>query len=299
MNLTKKPLKDYNKIVRDVFEKISYSKTHLKEKLIGSHTLETVDYPSDYDMFEIVIEDTNEARFKKRIVSRLKKIMRGLKKTKTIYFMELMAGDKKWKLDEILSDDFNTSIFDDKSVFKLEVIKWDNKNSLLIPISIVYEFYIYNKNGQNIGLNQEKPTVDTIKSLNQDIKKFKKEKNRMKVLKRKFTKSMVEKDKTMNENLLLIFNSEYGKLYKLIGDLKTAISLLEMYNAPRDRNRVKLFLKTLEETFNTFKMLTFTQRQHNLLKSAIRKRTDKEEKIKQLKGSLLRTLNLKLKDVKV
>jgi hypothetical protein len=294
MVLTKKPLKSFNNMV-NLFKLISYNKKDIAHLLIGSSTYENIAHPSDVDMFEVVVEERKPEIFKKIVIKRLKNIFRTIKKRnkKSMYFIDFSAGDKNWTLDELLSKQFNESIFNEKSYFKLEVAHYDHESGKITPVSIVYEFYAY-----TTGLNQSKTTLDSIETLNYDIKKLRSQKNKMKMYKRMFTKAIVQDDKDMIDKLLILFNSEYGKLYRIISNIKTCSKILELYKKPKDIKRVSRFLYSIKQEILDFKIITLNKVQHKLIDSVIRTR-NKIEKLNKLAQSLQKTLDIKMKKYRI
>jgi hypothetical protein len=292
-----KPYKDYDERLRNTFKMISFQKKNVSGLLMGSSTYEVIEHPSDVDMFEIVIEEKDADVFKRSIIKKLRSIFQEIQKERSVYFIEFMANDRKWTIDEVMSDEFNTSIFDSNSFFKLEVVK--RIDDILVPISIVYEFYAKGKDTLE-GLNQEKPTLNDIKSLNDDIRKFKKEGNIMKMFKRMYAKAIMQKDRTIIDYLTMVFNSDFGHLYMLINDLKTCLSVSKLYNKPTDDRNIRNFLLVIYDELSTLKLFDFTILQHRLMKRCIRaKNASRVDLLNKLIASLKRTLTVALKRANV
>lgn len=118
------------------------------------------------------------------------------------------------------------------------------------------------------------------------------------MLKRKFAKAVQENDRPTMEYLIMVFNSDYGHLYKLISDLKTCLAVSRMYKKPSDLKRLRTFLEVIVEQLSLLKLFDFTNLQHKLMKRCIRSK-NKVDPLVLLIASLKRTLTLGLKRAKI
>ncbi len=280
---TKKPY-EYNENVKKVFNLISY-KNH-EPQITGSNSMK-FKYASDYDMFSVVISNKSLDGLKKEVVKNFQYMMKNIKVEDNIYFIEFKCGVDKdgeplyWTIQQVLqgrNGNYKLSnVLDEKSIIKIEIVAYiDGK---FIPFSDVFHFQINDK-----GINQEKITIDTVESLSKDINKYYKDKNTMKVLKRLFIISNLEKNTKLSENLISIFQSDIGFLYKTKSDIQTIISVLEKYNNKLLIERVHSSLQTIKESLSTQTAHKFSAQVYSTF--------DKIQKLKSSKSIVRRLTKL-------
>jgi hypothetical protein len=94
-----------------------------------------------------------------------------------------------------------------------------------------------------------------IKELNKDIILYSKEKNYLKVLKRKFSLFRQKDTKLPLQNKLLeFFNSPVGSMYKSIGDLKTILLLHEQDFRKVSNDDLYKFQQIIKTNLNMFNL---------------------------------------------
>jgi hypothetical protein len=98
----------------------------------------------------------------------------------------------------------------DETRMKMDVIYI--VNGIFIELSEIYKI--------NINGHKNYSSVDVKNELEQEIKKYQKEGNYMKMLKRKYSLLKFNPNKRVMEEFETIFNGQYGMLYNLINQLK-------------------------------------------------------------------------------
>ena len=229
----------YNNNISKLFHLLTYKKAD--PIVMGSNAMKFY-YGSDYDLFSIVQTHESLAALKKNVYMEFKKMMQNILMKKDVYFIELLAGvdadgkSLKWRPKELIKGFQKKDgkiykfmdILNEESIIKIEIVGYVPGVGF-IPVSNAYEFQT--SDGQ--GINHEKITVDTVASLKKDIQKFHEKKNLMKILKRLFIISLTEKNKTLSEKLINIFNGDIGRLYKVKSDLEgIGEVILEYHDKP-------------------------------------------------------------------
>lgn len=158
-------------------------------------------------------------------------------------FIDINKGFK------ILYPDRKKSFIDsikDKTLIKLDIISYINGD--FVEISNIYEFY---DDGKGINIDEKISRSKILKSIKEDIEKFKKDKNYVKVFKRYFVIAKLNKDFKLLKLLSNMFNSNIGLLYKSISDFKTIIQLLALKKPPLNRifDNIQLIKSNLSNIF--------------------------------------------------
>lgn len=123
--------------------------------------------------------------------------------------------------------------FSSPGITKLDIIALV-QNSRYTEFSIIYKF---SNNGK--VLNPE--PVDFQKAVKESILYYKLKNHPFKVLKREFSLARVEKDETQLKRLHRLLDSDLGKLYLVLSDIGTLITLLRDHtNVPLDKVRFEL-----------------------------------------------------------
>lgn len=141
---------------------------------------------------------------------------------------ELKFHIVRWTPKEILA---NHKTLRDGSTMTLEqafhtpgIAKMDTiglvQNNRFTDFSVIYEF----KAGPTV-LNPEKIDIET--SLKEAIIAYKTKGNFFKLMKRYFALAKYKNDAKVIDRLAPVFNSDLGRLYHIIGDIGTLVSLLE------------------------------------------------------------------------
>ena len=152
------------------------------------------------------------------------------------------------------------------------------QNNKYTDFSIIYEFH----NGDKV-LN---PSFEDIgRSLSEDIVFYKNENNPFKVLKREFALAKFRGDDATLVKLTPILNSDLGRLYSMLSDVGTMITLLEdKQNVPMKNLRYELD-QFKSRMANVYQLDDFLKAEHTLLghiNSAI-KTTSKSQLLTHLK----------------
>ncbi len=239
MELTKEKTKsEYNEDVKKLISIFTFN--NIKPILKGSYGLSNIDYYADYD-FWVIIENRNYSV--KENYEEFKKILNLILDNMDIYFLEFktqdLKGNKfKWLPNEYFDfDNFKKYFSENKEYCKIDVVLWsDNK---FIEASVNYWFSFENK-------TPEKGK----KEFNESIKELKKEGNYYKVLKKLYSLEVLKenkKDKILIDNLITIFNSELGKIYKDINNIDAIEKVKEYYgDEPLTKKRIELNLNEIE-----------------------------------------------------
>lgn len=190
-------------------------------------------YPKDVDIQEnIIFEDTDLEKFKNKIANGLQKIGKHIKNTKDVYFLDFKACGKHWNLKQLINGKNNKinlvdciTINNENASLKIDVVQF--KDSEFIEYSNVF-----------LISKGERPKLDIIKIFNNDIQEYKQKNNFAKVLKKKYSIAKYSDNKEEMEKLDKLFNSDFGLLYKIIGELDTMILVLSIYNDSKIKNDV-------------------------------------------------------------
>lgn len=238
MNILQK--KSLDEINSDIYKLINTIK--IKDNkiiLLGSSSLKSQQYFSDYDFYSSIKDKPNTDEAYKIFSDILDKI----KNYNNCYFIELKLqkknGNKK-KFNKI--DDFNKKDFDkfykDIDIIKIDLIFFTDYE--FIEVSIIYNF--------NTDITDKE---EYIKNINKDITELKDEGNYYKVLKRLFSIYKLNNDRPKLLYLSKIFNSILGKQYKKISNLNTLLLLLNHYKDDDTLKKVEINLKAIKEPTST------------------------------------------------
>lgn len=136
---------------------------------------------------------------------------------------KILRDGRKYTLEEA----FHSPI-----ISKMDVIALVQQNRFT-DFSAVYEFY---NNGK--ALNPDK--VDINKSLKEDIAYYTLSGNYFKAIKRQFALAKFKDDTAAMKRLTPILNSDLGRIYHILGDVGTLLSLLEETQPPLSLVRYEL-----------------------------------------------------------
>jgi hypothetical protein len=248
----KKPIQSFPKQEQDTFKLLSFPNSKLD--IMGTSSMH-FKYASDIDLFDVVYVHEDLKKFISTVSKFFKDMVKAIQANNDLYFLDFICmtddGDplhwtaKDIKRGHTISNDWKHSmvdIFHEQNVIKIDIAQYIDGR--FTAISNWYEFRFPN----GIGINQEKETRDTPKSLREDIKRFYYEKrNYMKVLKRVFIIAQKDKNKKLINKLVSIFESDIGKLYKLKSEIGTMISVLENYSDAKTIERVKSSLQNIKQ----------------------------------------------------
>jgi hypothetical protein len=245
--LKKKPVQSFANSTQNVFRLLSYPDS--KVDVMGTSSLR-FRYVSDIDLFDVIYIHTDKEKFRTQAVNFFQELIKKIRVENDLYFIDFIATmendePKHWTKQEIVSNNFD-SLFDHQNVIKIDIAQYTGGRFL--AVSNWYEF----RYGNGRGINQEKETRDSPKSLREDMKKiYYMKKNYMKVLKRLFIIATNDKNDKLVKKLTEIFESDLGKLYKIKSELDTMVSVLEVYHDKQTVDRVKSALQLLKQDCST------------------------------------------------
>jgi hypothetical protein len=232
MNITdKKPKYTYDDLIKFIITHFQIGRNPLE--LVGSSSLQSQKYPSDFDLITSVSNKTNSETFFNNINSWTEII----DENPNLYFIELKIQTKKGEKFRYFNYDIPINYSDFKTKYKnVDFIKLDliaYIDNIFKDVSIIYSF------------GEPPTTIQKLKKLNEDMEQFKKENNWFKVLKRLFVYYSIKDNKRITLYLNEIFNSKLGELYAIVNNIKTIETLMEYYDSSDIETKVLLNLKDI------------------------------------------------------
>lgn len=228
MDITeKKKSSDLDDNIKDIMDILKFK--YDKLKIIGSSSLKSLKYFSDYDFKADIKYNYSD----KEIYDEIKGILRNIFDNPNLYFVEMKIQNKEHKYKWFIGDTIN---YDDfiKKIKNMDYIKIDLLayiNFEFVTISVNYNFK-YDKNKEDI-----------IKKLNNDIKELIKEKRYFKILKRIYSISKINNDNNNVLYLTKIFNSDIGYKYKLLNVIGTLFDVIKYYKKePQIKKKIEIVL---------------------------------------------------------
>jgi len=219
-----------------VLKALKYPNSNIK--VIGTASLKSQKYPSDYDIITNVKDKDPE-----RVYNTFKKIISKTNKMPNVYFIELKIQGK--------TDNDKKKFFDNENIPKDEFIKQFNRGVEFIKIDYVVRFgNIFKDVSINYFFNTELTREDIfhilLTRMNNDAREYRKEGRYFKALKRIFNIYRYLRQKRSLVKLAKFFNSEFGRLYALSSNLKTIKLLVESgYRDADTRTKILINLKDL------------------------------------------------------
>jgi hypothetical protein len=208
-------------------------------KLMGSSGLKSQQYFSDYDLFSTV-DKTDCEKIYRRLLTILKNTSKWVQNplgNPEMYFIEfkLQTKDGK-KLRRLDKFKLFCEYFKNVDFIKLDfVIRLENR---FIELSIIYSF------------GKQDKIEDYKSSLNKDIRELMKEGKYYKVLKRIFSMRAKEPKNPDRDRRLIqltrFFNSEYGKMYQDVSNLRAIETLSKQYKDELTKRKIEQNLKDLK-----------------------------------------------------
>jgi hypothetical protein len=244
-----KKRKRFSKDVKNVFELITFNMRNTD--IMGSAGLSSQKYFSDYDLFEVVFRDYNDFE---SVYKDFLKMIDDIEKSGFVYFQDFKLGvdnnnnSLHWSLEEIkhsfkdikykntVQRKYFINALKDKSLIKLDVSAFIN--NVFVEFSNIYDIH-YDKKTFLPNIK------DIIISLKIDMIDLLQQGQYMKYLKRLFTVSKLERNYDILKPLTNLFNSKYGKMYKLASQIKTILTMKQVGYDLEDR------YKKAVETINT------------------------------------------------
>ena len=228
-------IKPVSKIIVDYIKILQYK--NKKVEIKGSSSLQSQQYYSDIDLFSDISSIADNSI---EIYREIMRILHHANLRHDMYFIEfkIQTLHNKYKFHKIEDITESKFIKDFKDVQFIKIDFVIRLNYKFMELSIIYNF------------DKKYEDVDFIKMMNDDIKELMKENNYYKILKRVFSKIAYQKEEHLQyDKALLIFlskffNSEYGKQYQEVNNLKALDLLLTHYN---DMKTIKLVLDNLRD----------------------------------------------------
>ena len=209
-----------------IFRSIQFA--NVKSTVIGSYSLESQRNAGDIDI-DVYIEGRVEYDF---VVKEMKKILKNVDDNDNIYFIEFKVqyNDPNKKI-KFLADQIDDVEIPKENFNKIEYLKID------LVIFLVDSF---KEMSINYWLN---PTMhDVEKSIKDDIKDQVKEGNYYKAVKWSFSLAKFLNDKPKGIMISEFLNNYTGNEYKILKNLKAIKLLLENYDDPLIRKKVRVNL---------------------------------------------------------
>jgi len=212
-----------------LFDNLQYNNNVVN--LVGSSSLKSQYYFSDYDFNSSISKKQKPTEIKGKIED----ILKELNEDENNYFIEMKIEytDDKKKLKVFKYNDINNLSIEDYeniNILKLDyIVKF---NYEFIEVSMIYIFSNKTESKKNM-INYYK---DEIKELVKSGKYFK-------ALKRVFSINKLNNKKDELVKLTKFFNSNFGKMYKIISNLNTIKILLDNY---KDKKIIKQVINNLK-----------------------------------------------------
>jgi hypothetical protein len=145
-----------------------------------------------------------------------------------------------------------------------------------LVICLENKFYeascIYKFRDQPVGRDE------ILSDLQEDVKDYEREKSYYKVLKRLFSIYVLETNQTQIHYLTQVFNSDLGKLYEKISNLKALALLHENYKDKATMRKINQNLKLLGETFRPTSIEKHIKRYYRELNTEAKKHLEEIRK---------------------
>jgi hypothetical protein len=258
MELTETKQKtDYNDDIKKLMDIFKFDKINLELK--GSSVLKIIDYYADYDFFTEIKHNYSI----KEIFDEFSRILRNIIQNENTYFIEfkiqsLNDDKKKWFPNtEFTFSEFEKG-FKNIDFCKIDVIYF-SEDKIFIESSCIYKF-------SKLKMTR----TDYLKQINDDIADLKKDKNYYKILKRYFLKSKINNDQIVMNQLINVFNSDLGKIYKDINNID-AIELIKKNGYDKEA----LTKKRIEINLNEIKYYANYKNQYNKNKKELNNKAKK------------------------
>jgi len=218
--------------------------------LLGSMSLRSQQYSADYDGYEIVKVKSLPAT--RRVFQRM---IRQLSQRKGAWLMEAKVGVKgkeklRWTVREILENQKDgmtlEEAFASPGITKVDVIGLLGGNRFS-EFSVIYELHV---GGKVLGEKVE----DVEGSLKESYEEYLTEGDYLKALKRQFALAKFKNDTKEIRRISPLLNSDLGRLYVLITDMRVLATVLDEKDVPMKPVRTEIdgFLARLANIY-TFK----------------------------------------------
>ena len=219
-----------------------------KNRIVGSASIKSNIYYSDYDFFEKV-NDVSE----KDIYQHFRDMFIQVSNRENMIISDLKCGVNsngepiRWNQQQIMRNDNNGLTFEEcvkhKGIVKIDIIYL--LNSRFIELTNVYQIVIDGKSNMDYSVEQ------IVEEITNEYKQKIKEGNYFKSLKKLYSIMKITKPSDLRlEKLLNYFNSPIGLLYRCKSDLETL--LVAINSSEFDLNEVKNSLEMIKELISAF-----------------------------------------------
>lgn len=224
-----------------------------EQNLVGSRADKNIKYTADYDLKEKkTFKKTADVYF--HIFNLFRDKFKEALENPNIWITDFKCGmfrgqPIKWNKVEMKRGYKNidgykilfTDCLQQNSIIKLDIIGID-KDHNITEYSDIYKIKV-----GDLNLTQNEPNSEDEKnSFLTDFYGKVKYKKYFKALRRLYNYAIVIKNKTLQNDLISIFNSSLGEDYKIMNDLNTLLMLLEQKFKPVDRNIILTHLKMMK-----------------------------------------------------
>jgi len=195
-----------------------------KPVIIGSYSLKSQNNAGDIDVDINITGNIDQTITEKEI----KKIVDEVDKNDNMYFIELKIQYKNGKKKKIYANEIDRIKIPKKNFDKIEFIKLDLVIFFLGEFKELSVNYWFNPNKVNV-VNEIKASIDEEKK---DGKYFK-------AVKRYFSIAKILNDHNKGQYISQYLNNYYGSEYKILSNLKAIKLLLENYDDPLIRLKIR------------------------------------------------------------
>lgn len=190
---------------------------------------------------------------------------------------EVLAGEKTLRDGRVFT---LQEAFSSPTISKLDVIGFV-ENNRFTDFSVIYEF-------QNKGKILNPDVIDIEKSLRESIIFYESEGDKFKVLKRMFALAKYKNNLYLVKKLQPVLNGDLGRIYHVLGDVKTLISLLEEHRPSMKKvyYEIDQFKRRLANVYELHSYLRSEPYLLGLIDSAVRT-SSKDGLLRKLKELLV------------
>lgn len=219
-----------------------------KNRIVGSASIKSNIYYSDYDFFEKVNEVSE-----KDIYQHFRDMFIQVSNRENMIVSDLKCGVNsngepiRWNQQQILRNDNNGLSFEEcikhKGIVKIDIIYL--LNSRFIELTNVYQIVIDGESNMDYSVEQ------IVEEITDEYKQKIKEGNYFKSLKKLYSIMKITNPSDLRlEKLLNYFNSPIGLLYRCKSDLETL--LVAINSSEFDLNEVKNSMEMIKELISAF-----------------------------------------------
>jgi len=224
----------YDDNLLNIISSIRYDKYPII--LIGSGSLQSQKYYSDYDIDNFVEKEDVKTAYKK-----FRQILENIKNNTNLYFIEFKIqtlDNQKYKIkpnQQLTLKEF-TKYYKNIDYIKIDLVNFSNNTFMEVSIN-----YMFNNS------NTERTTEEYIKGLQESIKELIDDKMYYKALKRYYNIFRAENKEKEQVELTKFFNSDVGIYYRLKSNLEAINLVKEHYDNDLVNKRIDENLKVINK----------------------------------------------------